>query len=129
MNVFQAALKCVYKTVKNTKLHTSDMISVKIINVLQMILEQSADEKLKVLALQTLRELAAGGFHIHLVDIQLFNTLFKFITPQSNPQEDPLTPCLHLCSFEVLQAMISSSCQSTYNFEKLTGSGLVRVVC
>lgn len=56
---YMAALKCIYLTVKATKIHNSTLVQTKIVGVMQAMLEwQSADDKMKLVALLTLRELA-----------------------------------------------------------------------
>jgi hypothetical protein len=41
---------------------------------------EGADDKMKLLAMQTLREIASGGFHMALLEIPLINTLHRFIS-------------------------------------------------
>ena len=79
---YQTALKMVYLTLKYTKIHTSDVTkSNKIITVLHTILNESsnADEKLKLLALKTLRELAASGYHMVLIDASVISLLTRYL--------------------------------------------------
>lgn len=107
------AFRVVYLTLKYTKIHTQAITdNNKIVTVLQLILnEQSAaTEKLKLLGLKTLRELAASGYHMVLLDMSLLNLLMRFlqfsrlVTAQS---ERP--SCLHQAALEVFQALISST--------------------
>ena len=69
-------------TLKHSKQHNKDVTeSNKVITVLQTILnEQSnADEKLKLLALKTLRELASGGYQLILIDVSLISLLTRYL--------------------------------------------------
>lgn len=73
---YVAALKCIYLTVKATKIHNSTLVQTKVVGVMQAILEwQSADDKIKLIALQSLRELASGGYHMALLDLSVVATL------------------------------------------------------
>lgn len=49
-----------------------------------MIIEkEGVNDKLKLLALQTLRELALSGYHMMLLDLTLINQLLKFLQPNT----------------------------------------------
>ena len=51
-------------------------------NVIQIILSDLqvfSNERLKLLALKTLRELVANGYHMVLLDVSLLSTLMRYI--------------------------------------------------
>lgn len=80
LQVLRVALRCVYSTIHFTKVHSNAITEARIVQVLQMIVDRDGlSEKLKLLALQALREFAVSGYHMMLMDLSLINTLLKFL--------------------------------------------------
>jgi len=100
--VYTAALICFYHTVKSTKIHTNTLIQCKAITLLEAILNwEGADDKMKLLAMQTLREIASGGFHMALLEIPLINTIHRFISIVT-PSNESLSQCLYQAALEII---------------------------
>ena len=64
--------------------------------------------------MQTLRELAVGGYHSLLLDISMVNRLLKYLQPNSagtliSQESEEAPSCLHRASLEVLEALVSAS--------------------
>jgi hypothetical protein len=101
-------------TLKSTKIHTQALTeNNRIVSVLQVILREqsSSSEKLKLLGLKTLRELAASGYHMVLLDMSLLSLLMRFLHfgRGLSSQTGEGVSCLHQASLEVFQALISST--------------------
>lgn len=93
-----AAIKCIFSTLKATKIHHSTLVQTKIVGVLQAILEwQSADDKMRLYALLSMRELAQGGYHMALLDFTVIATLHKFLDGSENSKN-----ALHQATLEVI---------------------------
>ena len=83
MEVFRAALRCVYFTLKFTRIHTTNIKDSQIVAVFHLILDSNQissqiPEKLKLLALQTVRELTQTGFHM-MLDPPLISMLMRYL--------------------------------------------------
>ena len=80
---YLTVFRAIYLTLKYTKIHNQNITeNNKIITVIQLILSELqtfSNEKLKLLALKTLRELAANGYHMVLLDMSLLSTLMRYI--------------------------------------------------
>ena len=79
---YQTGLRAVYQTLKFTKIHTMALTEQnRIVAVLQSILSEQSlhHEKLKLLALKTLRELACSGYHMVLLDMSLLSMLMRYL--------------------------------------------------
>lgn len=80
IELLRVALRCVFLTLRYTKMHSSSITEAKLIAVLQTIIEKDGvQDKLRLLALQTLRELAVGGYHTMLLDMSLLSRLLRFL--------------------------------------------------
>ena len=96
-----------------------------------MIIEkEGVHEKLKLLALQTLRELAINGYHTILLEMTLINRLLRFLQPSSlgsivSLESEEAPSCLHRAALEVLEALIAAS---SYNSQNLISAGMVRIL-
>lgn len=83
--------------------------------MLQLIIEKDGiHEKLKLLALHTLRELAISGYHTILLDMTLINRLLKFLQPSIlgsviSLESEEAPSCLHRAALEVLEALVAAS--------------------
>jgi hypothetical protein len=81
--------------------------------------------------MQTLRELAVGGYHTLVLDTALVSRLLKYLQPASGGtiislESEEAPTCLHRASLEVLEALISAS---SYNAQNLIATGMIRVIC
>jgi hypothetical protein len=121
MQLLRVALRCVYQTLHFTKIHSNAITEARMIPVLQMIIEkEGVHEKLKLLALQTLRELAINGYHTILLDMTLINRLLRFLQPSSlgsivSLESEEAPSCLHRAALEVLEALIAASSYNSQN--------------
>jgi len=80
-----------------------------------MIIEkEDAQEKLRLLAMRSLKELAVGGYHTLLLDMTMLSRLLKFLQPTSigsaaSLESEEAPSCLYWAAFQVLDAIISAS--------------------
>lgn len=132
MELLRVALRVVYQTLRCTKIHSNAIIEARTISLLQLVIDKDGvHDKLKLLAMQTLRELAVGGYHTMLLDTTLVNRLLKYLQPSGSStilslDSDEAPTCLHRASLEVLQALVQAS---SFNAQNLIGAGMVRVIC
>jgi hypothetical protein len=77
-----------------------------------MVIEKDGvQDKLRLLAMHTLRELAIGGYHTMLLDMILINRLLKYLQPNPSGtivslESEEAPSCLHRAALEVLEALI-----------------------
>lgn len=115
MQLLRVAMRVVYQTLHNTKLHSNSINEARLIPVLQLVIEKDGvHDKLKLLALHTLRELAVSGYHTILLDMTLINRLLKFLQPSIlgsviSLESEEAPSCLHRAALEVLEALVSAS--------------------
>ncbi len=82
--MYIAALKCVYNTAHACKTHNSTLVQTRQVGVLQAILELKPPDnveidKMRLVALLTMRELVQGGYHMALLDPTVVNTLLRYV--------------------------------------------------
>jgi hypothetical protein len=77
--LLQAALKCIYNTVKFSKIHTNYILQLKLVPLLQTIIDKAFDEKISLISLQILKELALNGYAMTFMDAMLCNSLVRII--------------------------------------------------
>ena len=69
MIVFSAAIKCIYLTVKFSVFHYDSILNNKILSIVQILLDRNGvDEKIKLLCLKILVEMAINKYQIALLD-------------------------------------------------------------
>ena len=83
-----------------------------------MLIDKNLDEKINLISLQILRELAVTGFHLPLMDNIFLGTLMRIL--QSPDQ------ALYGLTIDVLKALIDTT---SYNTMNLINFGFLRVLC
>jgi len=113
-----AAISAARITFKFSRVHTPAFVqNFNVVNLLVNTLEKTQDEKVQVLCLQAVQELASSGFQMHLVDPALFNCLLRMVGSSSTHQA-----CTAL---EVVKAIAETS---TYNAQLLINHGFVKTL-
>mmetsp|Transcript_13197 Transcript_13197/g.9553 ORF Transcript_13197/g.9553 Transcript_13197/m.9553 type:complete len:176 (+) Transcript_13197:67-594(+) len=117
--LLQASVKCIYYSVKYSKVHTQYLLQNKLMAILQQFIDKAIDEKLCLYSLLVMKELAVNGFAMQFMDNLLFNQLMRIIL-QGN--ENPM--------FEVAIDIIKAVAEtSSYNVINLASYGLIRSLC
>mmetsp|Transcript_25626 Transcript_25626/g.24919 ORF Transcript_25626/g.24919 Transcript_25626/m.24919 type:complete len:393 (-) Transcript_25626:124-1302(-) len=117
--LLHASLKCMYYTVKYSKIHTSYILSLKLVPILQSFIDKAFDEKMSLLSLLTLKELAVNGFAMTFMDNLLFNSLLRVVL-QGNEN------ATYGLALDVIKAVSETS---NYSIINLASYGLIRSLC
>ena len=76
----QVVLRCIYHTTRFTRIHTALLVQqLKLVSVLQSLIDKNLDDKLTLSCLQILKEVVISGFHLPMIDNQFLSTILRII--------------------------------------------------
>lgn len=85
-----SVLRCLYDTTRFTRIHTAFLVqNLKLISVLQNILDKNLDEKVSITAVQILKEIAASGFHLPMIEHAFLSSLMRVVQQPDSPIYHP----------------------------------------
>lgn len=100
-----AVLRCLYDTTRLTRIHSQYLVmQLKLVSVIQSLVDRNIDDKVNVSCMQILIELVKSGYHLQMIENSFLNSVLRMI----QGTESSLYPM----AIDLLRQLIQTS---TYN--------------